>query len=209
MKVLRNSRSVSRCLLIFLFVLLLMSSGCSIVENIPNEEETSAYMQFPPEMSGILKDKKIYVTSIGQSIDMENFVSRYNKMLEFESNSYLEAKDVEDGSIVFIFVGCSIKVLEDSESTLENETRRMNDFIDAKNENKLSIISFHLGGVSRRGASSDSLIKLAFSNSFFNIYVQSGNNDKFLSNTSINNNIPCLEVLSAVSLESPLKKMLG
>ena len=188
--------------------LLLLFFGFSCKEN-EVEREIIDHTTFPSEAKGLIKNKKIYVTSIGQANDAYMFDYKYNDNLDYEFDMTLKASSVEENSVVFIFVGCSIKALTESDITVLDEQNRIDDFIKLKNEKKISLIGFHLGGINRRGSTSDSLIEKVFSSTIFNLYVSSGNQDHYLSNISEDNHIPCLEVSSTVSLEQPLKLLLG
>ena len=168
----------------------------------------------PSSFEGILKTKKLYITSIGQSFDMGNFMyyleylkEEYN--FEYVDNSMLLANEVEDDAIVFIFVGCSIKALQESGLSLESEKTRANDFLRKRNEGKITIVSWHTGGNARRGATSDELISYVLGGCDLFIYAKGGNEDYFLSDTAINNNVPLYEIDSASQVRTPLIAMLG
>lgn len=192
-------------LLIIIICLFLISCKDNNKENItPDDKITYDNTIFPEEMKGALKDKKIYITSIGQSQDMTEYkevVLDHTKYFEYEENSLLNAKDVEEGSCVLLFVGCSIKALAASELTIDDELSRAKDFVELVKNNKITLICFHIGGLSRRGATSDQFIKALFPYSSMNIYLDSGNSDNLLSSLSNDNNIPCYEISSKLALD--------
>ena len=178
------------------------------------EHHTTYESNIPSSFEGILKKKKLYITSIGQSFDMGNFMyyleylkEEYN--FEYVDDSLLSASEVEDDAIVFIFVGCSIKALQESGISLDSERARASDFIKKRNEGKITIVSWHTGGNARRGATSDELITDVLSGSDLFIYAKGGNEDYFLSDTAINNNVPLYEIDSSSQVRTPLITMLG
>ncbi len=169
------------------------------------------FSTFPEEMKGLIKDKKIYLTSIGQSADMEHFIYIADelKLFSYSSDATYDATDIEEGSVLFAFVGCSIKGLEESGITIDEEKARASKLAKASKEHHFTLISFHLGGAARRGTTSDKMIGIMFASSTFNIFAVSGNADAFLSTTSTDNAVPCYSLETSYSLESPLKLMLG
>ena len=199
-------------------LILVMFFSCFLVSCKNDEKEpehhTTYESNIPSSFEGILKKKKLYITSIGQSFDMGNFMyyleylkEEYN--FEYVDDSLLLANEVEDDAIVFIFVGCSIKALQESGLTLESEKTRANDFLKKRNEGKITIVSWHTGGNARRGATSDELISYVLSGSDLFIYAKGGNDDYFLSDTAINNNVPLYEIDSSSQVRTPLIAMLG
>ena len=175
---------------------------------IPNTE----YTVFPDEMKGIIKNKNIYVTSIGQDAEMTKFeISTLEKQSEFTYtiDPFLKANTVEEESVLFAFVGCSIKALSDSGTTLDDEIKRANEFINLGKEKFITLIVVHAGGPARRGSTSDSLIELMFSNSDFNIFVESGNFDGFLTDTAKANNVKTYMIQNSLSLKDVVDKLYG
>ena len=202
-----------RFLLILVMVFSCFLVSCKNDEKEP-EHHTTYESNIPSSFEGILKKKKLYITSIGQSFDMGNFMyyleylkEEYN--FEYVDDSMLLANEVEDDAIVFIFVGCSIKALQESGLSLESEKTRANDFLRKRNEGKITIVSWHTGGNARRGATSDELISCVLGGSDLFIYAKGGNEDYFLSDTAINNNVPLYEIDSASQVRTPLIAMLG
>ena len=199
------------CLIIISFSLLLFNS-CSNQKDITNNPQTADYTVFPDEMEGIIKDKNIYVTSIGQDAEMIKFqLSTLEKqsLFDYTIDTFLNASDVKEGSVVFAFVGCSIKALSESSTSKEKETQRANEFIALKQKNDITLIVIHAGGNARRGSTSDSLIELMFSNSNFNIFVSSGNFDGFLTKISNDNNVMCYQIENSLSLKDTVEKLYG
>ena len=205
---------IQKYILIFIIIfLILFSFSCK-----DNKEEIIHHDEYesniPTEFNGILKEKKLYLTSIGQSPDMNNFLVYLDYLkeeydIEYVDNTELSARDVEDGSIVFIFVGCSIKALQESGTSVEEEKTRAKDFIKKHDDGLITIVSWHIGGNPRRGATSDIFTDLMLDGSDLFIFVKSGNSDSFLSDTAINKNVPLYEIEKSSSVRTPLFIMLG
>lgn len=197
----------------FLLIITCLLFICSCSNNKNNNDLVNYdYHVFPSEMEGIIKDKKVYVTSIGQDAEMIKFqLSTLEKqnLFEYTIDSFLDANTVLDDSVVFAFVGCSIKGLSESGTTLEEELDRANSFVNLYKNNKITLIVIHAGGNARRGSTSDSFIELMFSNSNFNIFVESGNFDNFLSDTSINNNVKCYQINNYLNMKDVVNKLYG
>lgn len=203
----------------YLFLILIISIFFCLVSCRKNNlDNSSHYTEYesgvPSSFDAILKTKKLYITSIGQSIDMANFLyyleylkEEYN--FEYVDDTFLSAGDVEDGAIVFVFVGCSIKAMQESGVSIESEKARAQEFINKRNSRKITVVAWHTGGTSRRGSTSDELIALVASNADLFIFSKTGNGDYFLSDTATKNNVPLCEIESASSVRAPLIVMLG
>ena len=206
-------KQIKRYLSIFLiFVVILFGVACK--DNNENKIHYEYESSMPESFDGILKEKKLYITSIGQSMDMENFLvyleylkDEYN--FEYVEEAYLNAKDVEDDAIVFVFVGCSIKAMQESGTSVESEKARAKGLIELRNSGKIKIVSWHTGGNSRRGATSDDLIEFMLKGSDLLIFAKSGNEDLFLSDIAVSNNVPLFEIETASQVRIPLITMLG
>lgn len=113
--------------------------------------------------------KKVYVTSIGQDsfstgvTIVKNASGRSESTTASDStyvkNNLLEAKDIEDGSVVFIVVSGSAKGLGGTNGyTKASETKRATALANAAKENKFQIVVLHVGGKQRRGTLTDSFL---------------------------------------------------
>lgn len=209
MNIRKNKFHVIICLIITVLLLCIITS-CK------KEDDTTTIKiindQFPSEFNSYIKDKNIYVTSIGQDAEMIKFqITTLEKqdLFDYTIDSFLDAGDVLEGSVVFIFVGCSVKALGESGLTLQDEMSRANDFIERQKRGEISIIALHTGGADRRGSTSDQFISKIFSNSNMNIYVDKGNYDNMLAEISANNNIPAYQIISSTALTDTIKLLYG
>lgn len=209
MNIRKNKFHIIICLIISL-LLLCITTSCKVEDDIPAIKIVND--QFPTNFNGYIKDKNIYVTSIGQDAEMIKFqITTLEKqdLFDYTIDSFLNASDVLEGSIVFIFVGCSVKALGESGLTIQDEMSRANEFIERQNRGEISIIALHTGGADRRGSTSDQFITKMFSNSNLNIYVDKGNYDNMLSEISVDYNIPAYQIISSTSLADTIKLLYG
>ena len=201
-----NTRKNKIILVLLVLILGIFLISCKKTDdNLDEKKEEVTYDDtiFPNQMKASLKGKKVYVTSIGQSKDIEEYkevVLNNIDYFEYEVNNFFNASDVEDDSAVLLFVGCSIKALATSELTLDDELARANAFVSKCRRNKITLICIHIGGLGRRGATSDQLIEALFPYSNMNIYLNSGNEDGLLSDLSHKNNVYAYEIASTLEL---------
>jgi len=201
---------MKRFIKVFVMILfILLMTGCKESEPV-NKKDNNHINELPTEYKNIIGDKKVYITSIGQSIDIENLGVYLNRIdgFEFTLDSTLEAKDIENDSILFLVTGCSIKAMTDAGITVNDELNRLKEFAN-KHTFGTEIIVLHLGGMSRRGSTSDGLIEEAIKTCDLVVYVKSGNDDNFLSTQSNNNKVPYYEIDSIGNMISVVKYFRG
>ena len=102
---------------------------------------------FPSEFLGIVKDKPVYITSIGQAIDIEDFLIEvdYLNLFEYTHDNMLQPEDVPAGAVVMAIVGCSIKGLTSAHLTLEEEMARSQAFMTKTKNKEITFIAWHIG----------------------------------------------------------------
>lgn len=195
-------RKIFNILFIFIFLTILTACKRDPVPQIPDE----CNRVFPAEFIDFIGNRPVYITSLGQSKDIENLVIRlqHYKIGNFSLQFFLDLDTVLDNSVVFLVVGASIKGLGDSGTSIEEEIKRVNELNQIKDQRNLSVITFHIGGVSRRGETSDRLIKEAFLVSDLAIYLEEGNYDGFLCNLGENNTIPYVGCPSTLELDNAI-----
>lgn len=199
-----NLSRLLTCLFIILLTILLASCNKKKQDiDEPNNNITKDNTVFPEEMRSVLYNKKVYITSIGQSSDMSEYkevVLDNIDYLDYTMDSLLKPSSVEKGGVVLLFVGCSIKALAASELTIDDELSRASEYVKMSKDKDITLICIHIGGASRRGATSDQFINALFPNSNMNIYLDKGNSDNLLSDLSNNNKVPCYEISSTLML---------
>lgn len=198
-----------------IIVIILLLSLVTIASCKKNDKKEKPHIEnnniFPSEFVNITKNKKVYLTSFGQSKEVEDlglFLYKSQK-IDYVQDNKLEIEDVEENAIVFAVVGCSIKGLEAQNTTKAKEIERCKKFVTAKTEGKITLITWHLGGMSRRGTTSDEIISVALAGSNFSIYVVSGNEDGYLSTILSENGISYYSITNITQLEKPINYLFG
>lgn len=200
--------------LIVLFILffnILFLTACNNEINDPLVPDYD-YTVFPEDLKGLIKDKKIYFTSIGQSKDIDTFkiiVLDNLENFEYILDRDITINEIDDNSVVFVFVGCSVKALGESGTSIEDELERTSNFMKQLEKKKITMIGLHTGGQARRGSTSNQFIESVFSNSSFNIFVESGNFDGMLTSLSVENAIPCYQIINVTELINTMKLLSG
>lgn len=176
----------------WVILLLLTLSSCRT----PILVEVDDFSEFPKSFAGFLINKDIYITSIGQAIDVEDFLYDvdYLNLFPYKHHNMLTAAEVPDNGVVLIVIGCSIKGLGDAGITVEEEINRVSEFVKDVKDGRISVINWHIGGMARRGSTSDSLIEVAFKEASLNIFIKYGNRDLFLSRIATMYHIPSYEI---------------
>ncbi len=161
-----------------LILMLLVAFGCA-----DNPSPVPANEAFPPEFKGFMQGKRIYLTSIGQSIEVENLSENLKGFPEinYVQNNFLDALEIPRGSVVFVVVGCSIKAMSESGIQVEAEAMRMREFNKRANNKEITLVTWHIGGMARRGSTSDSFIQELIESSSLFLFSATGNQDGMLS----------------------------
>lgn len=163
---------------------------------------------FPNTFLSVFDQKAIYVTSFGQSIDIEDISRQLDSLdVTYHRDNYLKIDDVAKDSVVVLVIGCSIKGLQEAGTTVEAESERALNIVNQKEAKNLTLIAYHIGGVERRGKTSDGLIHTIMSETDFNIVYKPGDYDGFISKLSSKNQIPMYSYDFPSQLLSTLKKL--
>ena len=222
---------MKKILLTLLAVVMVLALTLTVVACNPTEEEKPDDKNNLPidqaiseaSLKDIAKDKKLYLTSIGQSdIDVARNLLAAVGLVEttqeeagdFETKDLLTASEVEEGAVVFVVVGASTKGLGGAGTDINKETTRANEFAAAVKEGKLTIISLHLGKQARRGDLSDGIIEIVEKASAVMLISDDGegtggNYDGFMGNIAKVNSIPAYCYSKATGMVAPLKYLLG
>lgn len=222
---------MKKILLTLLAVVMVLALTLTVVACNPAEEPTPDDKNNLPidqaisetSLKDIAKDKKLYLTSIGQSdIDVARNLLAAVGLVEttadaegdFETKDLLTASEVEEGAVVFVVVGASTKGLGGAGTDINKETTRANEFATAASEGKLTIISLHLGKQARRGDLSDGIIEIVEKASAVMLISDDGegtggNYDGLMGNIAKENNIPAYCYSKATGMVAPLKYLLG
>ena len=208
-RVLKSTEKFNILLRLVIFAVLLTAIFCCSCTAKTPPEAYEPNTAFPAEFSGFLKDRKVYLTSVGQSAEFVNLMLNMDAVegLEYEQDSLLNADEVEEGAVVLIVVGCSIKSLAESGLSKESELARSQNFVKNAKQGKFDIICWHIGGVARRGSSSDTLIEYLFANCSLALFRAEGNSDLKLSDWAIAGGVPYCQFES--NMASILRLLIG
>jgi len=196
--------------IIILFFSALLLVGCKQTPTPPNNADEDVDPSiFPEQFSGILYNKKIYITSFGQSIDIEDFTYQLESLslIEYKRENMLNVDDVLNDSVVIMVVGSSLKALQEAGITVKEELSRAQRFFDKKESKNLTYISFHIGGKARRGLTSDSIIELVMSKTDLNIFFKDSNFDNKLVLFSQKNNVPMYQYEYVTQLPPTIRRL--
>lgn len=181
---------------------------CACIPRTP-ENVYEPNTQFPPEYVGLINQKRVYLTSIGQAVEIIKLLRNMDSVggINYVDSSLLKAEEVEQGAVVFVVVGCSIKSLAESGLTKESEMLRARDFVQQAAAGKFTLVCWHVGGVARRGATSDTFIEYLFGNCHLALFNKEGNSDLKLSDWAIASSVPYCQFES--NMAEILRKLKG
>ena len=183
---------------LFLFVVCaicaLMLFACGNTEepnnNNKGNEEVELDKALDAKFNGLAKGKKLYLTTVGQA-DVDKVQSLLEDLELEEGTDYtkknsLTASEVEDGSVVFLVIGTSGKGLGAAGTDLNGEKKRANDFV---GKTGITLVVFHVGGVDRRGDTTDPIIDIVCPKAKLLLVVNGANDDNKFTNIAKNNNV--------------------
>jgi hypothetical protein len=151
-------------------------------------------------------EKPALVTSIGQSADFEMIkVLLSRAKIAFTADPLVKAEALNASSKTLILVvGASSKGLGAAGISAEDELKRTTALLKKAKELKMSVITLHVGGASRRGAMSDTLIRPCMAASDYAIVVASGDEDGLFTTLAAQAKIPLTKVERLSSAGTPL-----
>lgn len=133
----------------------------------------------------------IFITAAGQSQDVTMVKILVQKEgLKFTFDKLARPDQLKAHASLIFVTGGSTKGLGAVNIDKDQELARMKALIKAAREAKMSIITMHVGGPSRRGSLSDEFNKLSAENADCLIIVKSGNEDGFFSKMAETKKIP-------------------
>ena len=160
--------------------------------------------------NGLAKGKKLYLTTIGQAdVDkVQSFLDDLDMVdgTDYTKNNKLTAADVETGAVVFMVIGTSGKGLGAAGTNLNAEKERANAFVAKEG---ITLIVFHVGGLERRGDTTDPIIDIVCPKAGLLLVVESGNEDSKFSNIAKNNNIDLYLYSKTSKMRSAVTALLG
>lgn len=150
---------------------------------------------FPEQYKGYISGKKVYVTSVGQSVEVMQLMLNMNAVgIEYVEDSLLSPATPERGAVIFLVVGCSIKSLIENGLTKDSEMKRAEEFVSRYRSGQYDIVCWHVGGAARRGETSDSFIQMLFANCSLALFRAEGNTDLKLSDWAMSGGAPYCQI---------------
>lgn len=167
---------------ILLFSMMLVA--CTPEEDPDDEDpiETEVDLALDAIWLGALEGETVYLTTTGQAdIDIVEGILLASDVLETEytKDNLLEASEVEDGAMVILVVGTSSKGLGAAGTDTTAENARAQAFALAAGQDKITLITVHVGGSGRRGSLSDTIIASGCTNTNLILVVAGGNTDNY------------------------------
>lgn len=150
----------------------------------------------------------VMITSAGQSADILMVKILATKAgISYDINKLAKVEDLTDCKSLIIVTGASTKGLGAAGIDKNDELERINLLIAKAKENKIKIITMHLGGKARRGKLSDEFNKLSAENADYLIVRKSGDEDKFFSKIAENNEIEISLIEKIIDTKLELEKI--
>ncbi len=147
------------------------------------------------------------LSSIGQSSDIAVVKVLLNTKLKLglHVKPLAEASDLAGQKTLIVVVGASTKGLGAAGLDIDKEAARGRALLSAARERGIGIIVLHTGGQSRRGKTTDDLIKLTVAQADHVIVVASGNRDKICQGALGGRVVPVIEVDSLAAVGDAVK----
>ena len=191
----------------------LASCGETPAESQTPTEDVSEVLgaELESALVGIAQNKTVYLTTVGQSDTniVGNVLNKAGATGKYTLESMLRASEVEEGAVVLLTLGSSSKGLGAAGVDEAYEKARAAEFAAAAKEGKFTLILFHVGGVARRGTSSDPIIEAAFDGAKACFVVAGGNSDKFFTNLASSKSVSLYSVEKATNLVDYAKGLFG
>ena len=143
------------------------------------------------DTSRFVAQEPVLISSSGQSADVLMLKVLSEKAgLNYVFDKTASPDLVDSVKSVILVTGGSTKGLGAANIDKDAEYKRVEEIISHARKNKLPIVTFHVGGKSRRGTLSDYFNKLAAENADYLVVVAGGDEDGFFSNIAKEKNIP-------------------
>lgn len=156
------------------------------------QEESAAGVEGLKEA---IAEQPVLLTSVGQSADYEMVKTMLEKNnIEYKKEGMATSADIGDAKTLLLSVGGSSKGLGAAGIDASGELKRVEELINAADEQGLVIIAVHIGGEARRGDLSDKFIAPSFEKADYAIVVADGNKDGLMTELAAAAGIPMDEV---------------
>lgn len=160
------------------------------------------------DSSRFVAQEPVLITSSGQSADVLMLKVLSEKAgLKYVFDKTASPEMVDSVKSVILVTGGSTKGLGAANIDKEAEYKRVEEIITRARKDKLPVITFHVGGKSRRGTLSDYFNKLAVENADYLVVVAGGDEDGFFSSIAKEKNIPMESPEKIASIQEILERM--
>lgn len=160
------------------------------------------------DTSGFIAQDPVLITSSGQSADVLMLKVLSEKSgLEYVFDKNASPELVDSVKSVILVTGGSTKGLGAANIDKEAEYKRVEEIVTRARRNKLTVITFHVGGKSRRGTLSDYFNKLAAENADYLVVVGGGDEDGFFSNIAKKKDTPIESPEKIASIQEILARI--
>ncbi len=150
----------------------------------------------------------LLLTAAGQSQDVTMVKILIQKAgLKFTFDKLAKPDQLKDHASLVLVAGGSTKGLGAANIDKEQELQRVTALVKAAREAKMSIITLHVGGASRRGSLSDEFNQLSAENADYLIVVKSGNEDKFFTKIAEAKKVPIVLIDRIMEAGDVLKQI--
>jgi len=147
------------------------------------------------------------LSSIGQSSDIAVVKVLLNTKLKLglDVKPLAQPADLAGQKSLVVVVGASTKGLGAAGLDVGKETERAKALLEAARAKGIGVIALHTGGGSRRGKTTDDLVKLVVPLSDYVVVVAGGNKDKSFQAAAGTRPVPIVEVESLAAVGDAVK----
>lgn len=142
----------------------------------------------------------------GQDVTMVKILSE-KAGLKFTFDKLVSPEKIKDFATLILVTGASTKGLGAANIDKDQELSRVQSIVKAARDAKLTIVTIHIGGPSRRGKLSDDFNKIAAENAQCLIVEKSGNEDDFFSKIATEKKIPLFLIDKKIDAVEILKQI--
>jgi hypothetical protein len=147
------------------------------------------------------------LSSVGQSSDIAVVKVLLNTKLKLglDVKPLAQAGDLAGQKVLVVVVGASTKGLGAAGIDVAKEFERAKALLSAARKQGVGVIALHTGGGSRRGKTTDDLIRLVVPLSDYVVVFAGGNKDKVFQSAAGSHPVPIVEVESLAAVGDAVK----
>lgn len=150
-------------------------------------------------------EQPILITAAGQSADVLMVKVLAKKAgLDYEVEKLAKSENLKGAKSLIIVSGGSTKGLGAAKIDKNDEIARVQALISAAQENKIPIITMHVGGKARRGKLSDEFNVIAAEAGSCLVVVEGGNADDFFTDIAAKNKVQLISIKKIIEVKDVL-----